>query len=86
MSAPESEPVLADSPPARFSEKRSSRLRRWSVRGGAALVIVMGIWLMLAYLILPLAWRHYEHNPTLADAPKTTVTGQGIPATRSMLV
>ena len=51
----------------------------WTIRGGTVLAILLGIWLMLAYLILPLIWRHYEHNPTLAEAPKTTVTGQGIP-------
>ena len=79
MSTPESEPVLATTPPTVSPEKRASRLRRWSIRGGTISVIVLGIWLVLAYLILPLIWRHYEHNPTLADAPKTTVTGQGIP-------
>jgi len=26
---------------------------------------------------------HYEHHPVLEDAPKTTVTALGIPATRS---
>jgi hypothetical protein len=50
-----------------------------TIRGVAVAGIVLAIWLMLAYLALPLIWRHYEHNPSLADAPKTTVTGQGIP-------
>jgi hypothetical protein len=36
-------------------------------------------WLALAYVILPALWRHYEHNPALADAPKTAVTAQGNP-------
>lgn len=36
-------------------------------------------WLAAAYIFLPIAWRHYEHNPGLQDAPKTTVTAQGIP-------
>ena len=49
------------------------------MRAMKALVIILGVWLMLAYVILPLVWRHYEHNPALADAPKTTVTAQGIP-------
>jgi hypothetical protein len=79
MSVPESEPAIAHSPPTVSSEKRASCLRRWAIRGGKVSVIVLGVWLMLAYLILPLIWRHYEHNPSLVDAPKTTVTGQGIP-------
>jgi hypothetical protein len=36
-------------------------------------------WLILAYVILPAAWSHYEHDPKLAEAPKTTLTSQGIP-------
>jgi hypothetical protein len=44
-----------------------------------ALAIVFVLWIMLAYVVLPLIWRHYEHNPALADAPKTTLTSQGIP-------
>lgn len=75
----ESEPVLAGTPPTVSAKKRSSRLRCWSIRCATISVIVLGIWLMLAYLILPLIWRHYEHNPSLANAPKTTVTKQGIP-------
>ena len=41
-----------------------------------ALVIA---WLMLAYLILPALWSHYEHQPALESAPKTSRTAQGIP-------
>jgi hypothetical protein len=36
-------------------------------------------WLLFAYLILPAVWRHYEHHPALENAPKTTLTAQGIP-------
>ncbi len=36
-------------------------------------------WLLAAYLILPAFWRHYEHQPALETAPKTTRTPQGIP-------
>ena len=77
MSDPE--PEIAVTPIAVTSEKRASWRRRWFVRAMKALAIILAAWLMLAYLILPLVWRHYEHNPALADAPKTTVTGQGIP-------
>ena len=41
--------------------------------------VAMAAWVVAAYLILPALWEHYEHNPALADAPKTTVTAQGIP-------
>jgi hypothetical protein len=30
-------------------------------------------------VILPALWKHYEHHPALEDAPKTTLTAQGIP-------
>jgi LssY C-terminus len=79
MSVSESESAVTGTPQNVSSKKRASRLRRLTVRGVAVTVIVLGIWLMLAYIILPLIWRHYEHNPSLAEAPKTTVTGQGIP-------
>ena len=34
---------------------------------------------LFAYVILPLAWTHYEHQPKLAAAPMVTRTAQGIP-------
>jgi len=79
MSAPEHEPIVTTTPEAPSTEKRASSLRRWAIRGFQALVVVVGVWLILAYVILPAVWRHYEHNPALADAPKTTVTPQGNP-------
>ena len=79
MSVSESESAVTGTPQNVSSKKRASRLRRWTIRSVAVAVIVLGIWLMLAYIILPLIWRHYEHNPALADAPKTTLTTQGIP-------
>jgi hypothetical protein len=75
----EQEPVVTIVPAAVNPEKRVSRLRRWTLWGLKALAIVLGVWLTLAYVILPLLWRHYEHNPALAGAPKTTLTGQGVP-------
>ncbi|MFO0958848.1 MAG: LssY C-terminal domain-containing protein [Isosphaeraceae bacterium] len=43
------------------------------------LAVVVMAWFLLAYLILPALWKHYEHHPALEDAPKTTRTAQGIP-------
>jgi len=37
------------------------------------------VWLLAAYVVLPMLWRHYEHHPVLENAPKTTLTAQGIP-------
>jgi hypothetical protein len=57
---------------ARMIAPRWRRLLLWFV----AIVIV---YVALAYVILPLAWTHYEHQPKLADAPMITRTAQGIP-------
>jgi hypothetical protein len=51
------------------------RLRRWSIRGLWAVCL----YLVVAYLVLPTLWQHYEHQPNLADTPKITVTHNGIP-------
>jgi hypothetical protein len=49
------------------------------IRGLKIFAAVVVVWLLTAYLILPALWRHYEHHPSLENAPKTTVTAQGIP-------
>jgi len=41
---------------------------------------VIGGYLLLAYAVLPAAWRHYEHHPALAEAPRTATAPDGIPA------
>jgi hypothetical protein len=57
----------------------SSRRRRLLRRGVSIALLVLVIWLVTAYLILPAVRKHYEHHPALEDAPKTTLTSQGIP-------
>jgi hypothetical protein len=42
------------------------------------LVVIVGLWLLAAYVILPALWRHFEHQPVMVDAPKTSLTAQGI--------
>jgi hypothetical protein len=37
------------------------------------------LWLFIAYLVLPTLWKHYEHHPELAVAPRTTETVDHIP-------
>jgi hypothetical protein len=49
--------------------------RRWAIRALWAVVL----WLVLAYIVLPAVWKHYEHQPNLEEAPKFTVTHSGIP-------
>jgi hypothetical protein len=36
-------------------------------------------WVLLAYVVLPALWRHYEHAPVLATLPPCTTTAAGIP-------
>ena len=59
--------------------KAVSRRRRLLVRTLKVVVALVVVWLLLAYLILPALWQHYEHQPALESAPKTTRTAQGIP-------
>jgi hypothetical protein len=79
VSEPEPEPEIVSTPESGSPEKPLSKRRIWTIRAIRASGVVLAIWLALAYIILPLVWRHYEHNPALADAPKTTLTSQGIP-------
>jgi len=45
----------------------------------AALVLILCCYGVLAYLLLPFAWTHYEHQKGLAGLPMLTRTAQGIP-------
>ncbi len=45
----------------------------------AALAAVVGLWGLLAYFVLPLTWRHHEHQKGLAGLTMVTRTGSGIP-------
>ena len=47
--------------------------------GLRAIAIFLGVYFVLAYLVLPTLWRHYEHNPAMENDPKTTEAGIGIP-------
>lgn len=54
------------------------RRRRWR-QLAVALAVVAGLYLLLAYVVLPALWLHYEHNPALAAAPTVTATAEHIP-------
>ena len=49
--------------------------RKLALRVGAGLLIGYGI---LAYLLLPYTWSHFEHQKKLTGVPMVTVTAQGI--------
>jgi hypothetical protein len=83
-------PPTGPAPPAAAREPspgliHTPRQRRWRVAERMAkrlslTLIVMGLsYFLLAYVVLPAAWRHYEHHPALATLPKTTSTSEGIP-------
>lgn len=63
--------IQVDEPPA----KRRSRTRRVAI----TLLIVLAGYGLLAYILLPAMWTHYEHQRGLANLPMVTRTGQGIP-------
>lgn len=72
-------PSDRDPPPIGPSSRRPSLPRRLFRRTiQSAVALLLAYWL-LAYVILPVAWRHYEHHPQLADDPKVTTNAQGIP-------
>src|SRR5512132_2190607 len=55
--------------------QRHSRLRT-AIVALAAVLVAYGV---IAYVVLPLAWSHYEHQKGLAGRPMVTRTAQGIP-------
>ena len=72
-------------PSERAAEARkpgaAGRSRRWRflIWTLNVLLVFVLLWLLAAYVILPAVWRHYEHQPVLETAPKTSWTAQGIP-------
>src|SRR5271165_4766469 len=79
MTEPQPEPISPATAEPTGPARTRSKLRCRTILGLKILGIVFGLWLLTAYVILPALWRHYEHHPGLEDAPKTTLTAQGIP-------
>ena len=48
-------------------------------RAALLLLSIVAGYGLLAYVVLPAVWTHYEHQKGLADLPMVTRTGQGIP-------
>lgn len=57
-------------------KRRTGRYLRW-LAGGLACALVL--WSVLAYVLLPDIWLHYEHQPALAGRAMTTRTSANIP-------
>ncbi len=53
--------------------------KKFDRRLAAAVVVIVAAYIILAYLLAPFVWRHYEHQARLADLGARTVTAQGIP-------
>lgn len=53
-----------------------SRTFRRIIAGALA---ILAAYLLLAYVVLPAAWTHHEHQKGLAGRPMVTQTAQGIP-------
>jgi hypothetical protein len=70
------DPPTALSTPLPRIERRRRRLLRRAVYTVGTLLLV---WLVLAYVVAPMLWTHYEHHRRMADAPKTTFLATGVP-------
>lgn len=68
--------LTAVAKPSAAGQARRKRFAVWVLN---VLLVIVLIWLLAAYVILPALWRHYEHQPILETAPKTSLTAQGIP-------
>lgn len=67
--------------PARQPDASAPVKRRGGLHQAIRLILVgVGVYLAVAFLILPLAWRrHEERHPALADAETITHTKSGMP-------
>lgn len=52
---------------------------RWGINAALLITGCAAAYGLLAYVVLPALWTHYEHQPGLAGRPMTTATAQGIP-------
>jgi hypothetical protein len=55
--------------------RRHSKLRTAII----VLAVILAAYGLVAYIVLPLAWTHYEHQRGLAGRPMVTRTAQDIP-------
>ncbi len=59
------------------------QIRAHHIKWGALLITavsaIVGLYFLIAYIVLPLFWRHYEHQTGLAGLTMVTRTSNGIP-------
>src|SRR3984885_1102037 len=59
------------------------QIRAHHIKWGALLLssagTIVGLYFFMAYIVLPLFWRHYEHQHALAGLTMVTRTASGIP-------
>ncbi len=59
------------------------QIRAHHIKWGALIVTAagsaVGLYFLAAYIVLPLTWRHYEHQKGLEGLPMLTRTASGIP-------
>jgi len=58
---------------------RHRRRRRLLRRIAWIALILLVVYLLVAYVVLPRLWTNYEHEPGLEGRPMVTVTADGIP-------
>src|SRR5260370_7328205 len=75
ISVREADVTDTDKLQATASSQNHSRLERFLL---IALSVVIA-YALLAYVVLPALWTHYEHQKALATLPMVTRTAQGIP-------
>jgi LssY C-terminus len=59
--------------------RRKVLVASWTTKGVIITAVLLGAYVLLAYVVLPSAWTHYEHQHGLAGRPMVTHTEQGIP-------
>jgi len=62
------------------ADRRSVWAWRRIRQGLSVFAVFVLAYVLLAYIVLPALWRHYEHHPAMLTAPKTTVTREGTPS------
>ena len=71
-------PTDSDSNPS--SAFIGAKRRSWSAALAWLMIGGLVLYVLVAYLLLPLRWRSYERrHPALDDAPRVTHTKTGIP-------
>jgi LssY C-terminus len=52
---------------------------KWGALALTAAATIVGLYFLMAYIVLPLTWRHYEHQQALAGVAMITRTADGVP-------